>query len=76
MFAPWETVYYYFSRWKKAEVFEIIHEALVEKTRVIKGRKEEPTVGIIDAQSVKNTLVSCENKGCDSGKKIKGISAI
>jgi len=72
-FAPWETVYYYFSRWKKAEVFEIIHEALVEKTRVIKGRKEEPTVGIIDAQSVKNTLVSSQNRGFDAGKKIKGI---
>ena len=72
-FAPWETIYYHFSKWKKAEVFEIIHEALVEKTRVIKGRKEEPTVGIIDAQSVKNTLVSSQNKGFDAGKKIKGI---
>ncbi len=29
--------------------------------------------GRIDAQSVKNTLVSCENKGFDAGKKIKGI---
>ncbi|MDQ2753290.1 MAG: transposase [Bacteroidota bacterium] len=56
-FAPWETVYYYFSVWKKEEVLEIIHETLVEKVRVKQGRKEEPTVGIIDAQSVKNTLV-------------------
>lgn len=72
-FAPWETAYYYFSVWKKGGIFEIIHEALVEKTRVRKGRKEEPTVGIIDAQSVKNTLVSSENKGFDAGKKIKGI---
>ena len=45
----------------------------MEKIRVMKGRKEEPTVGIIDAQSVKNTLVSRENKGFDAGKKIKGI---
>lgn len=72
-FAPWKTVYYYFSRWKKAEIFEIIHEELVEKVRVMKGRKEEPAVGIIDAQSVKNTLVSSEDKGFDAGKKIKGI---
>ena len=72
-FAPWKTVYYYFSVWKKGEIFEILHEALVEKIRVMKGRKEEPTVGIIDAQSVKNTLVSSENKGFDAGKKIKGI---
>ena len=72
-FAPWKTVYYYFSVWNKGEIFEILHEALVEKIRVMKGRKEEPTVGIIDAQSVKNTLVSSENKGFDAGKKIKGI---
>ncbi len=30
-FAPWKTVYYYFSKWKKGEVFEVIHESLVEK---------------------------------------------
>lgn len=36
-------------------------------------KNSEPSVGIIDAQSVKNTLVSCENKGFDAGKKIKGI---
>lgn len=72
-FAPWKTVYYYFSVFKKGEVFEIIHEELVEKIRVMKGRKEEPTVGIIDAQSVKNTLVSSQDKGFDAGKKIKGI---
>ncbi|HEX8356983.1 MAG TPA: IS5 family transposase [Segetibacter sp.] len=72
-FAPWETVYYYFSVWKKGEIFEIIHEELVEKTRIMKCRKEEPTVGIIDAQSVKNTLVSSQSKGFDAGKKIKGI---
>lgn len=72
-FASWKTVYYYFSAWKKREVFEVMHEAFVEKVRVKKGRKEEPTVGIIDAQAVKNTLVSCEDKGFDAGKKIKGI---
>jgi putative transposase len=72
-FAPWKTVYYYFSVWKKEEFFEVIHEALVEKVRVMHGKKEEPTVGIIDAQSVKSTLVSSEDKGFDAGKKIKGI---
>jgi len=72
-FAPWETVYYYFSVWKKGEIFEVLHEELVEKVRINQGKKEEPTVGIIDAQSVKNTLVSSEDKGFDAGKKIKGI---
>lgn len=72
-FPPWKLVYYYFSVWKKAAIFEIMQESLVEKLRVRDGKKEDPTVGIIDAQSVKNTLVSCEDKGFDAGKKIKGI---
>lgn len=72
-FAPWKLVYYYFSTWKKREIFEILHESLVEKVRVANGKNEEPTMGIIDAQSVKNTLVSSKDKGFDAGKKIKGI---
>ena len=51
----------------------MIHESLVEETRLKHGKKEQPTVGIIDAQSVKSTLVSSQNKGYDAGKKIKGI---
>lgn len=72
-FPKWQIVYYYFSVWKNNETIEIIHESLVEETRKQKGKSEEPSVGIIDAQSVKNTLVSSENKGFDAGKKIKGI---
>lgn len=35
--------------------------------------EEDESVGIIDAQSVKNTLVSSENRGFDAGKRIKGL---
>ena len=72
-FAHWKIVYYYFSIWKKNGIWEDLHESLVEKTRASVGKNEEPSVGIIDAQSVKNTLVSSEDKGFDAGKKIKGI---
>jgi putative transposase len=72
-FASWKIVYYYFSTWKRNAIWEDIHQLLVEKVRASVGKNEEPSVGIIDAQSVKNTLVSCENKGFDAGKKIKGI---
>ena len=44
-----------------------------DKCRLRKGKKEQPTVGIINAQSVKNTLVGSESKGFDAGKRIKGI---
>jgi putative transposase len=72
-FPKWQIVYYYFRVWKNSEIIEVIHESLVEKIRKEKGKNEEPTVGIIDAQSVKNTLVSSQEKGFDAGKKIKGI---
>ena len=72
-FPKWQIVYYYFSVWKKNEIWEQIHEFLVETIRKIAGKNEEPTVGIIDTQSVKSTLVSSEDKGFDAGKKIKGI---
>ena len=72
-FPDWHMVYYYFSSWKRAGIIEVLQEALVEKTRLESGRREQPTAGIIDAQSVKSTLVSSESKGFDAGKKVKGI---
>jgi putative transposase len=72
-FPDWHIVYYYFSSWKRTGIIEVLQDALVEKTRLTDGRKEQPTVGIIDAQSVKSTLVSSESKGFDAGKKVKGI---
>ena len=72
-FPQWTIVYYYFSVWKQNGMLEEIHECLVEKIRKECNKKEEPSVGIIDAQSVKSTLVSSQDKGFDAGKKIKGI---
>ena len=72
-FPNWAIVYYYFSVWKKNGTLEQIHESLVERIRKKHGKNEEPSVGIIDAQSVKSTLVSSQDKGFDAGKKIKGI---
>ncbi len=72
-FPKWQLVYYYFSVWKTSGFIEMLHEMLVEKIRKSLGKNEEPSVGIIDAQSVKSSLVSSENKGFDAGKKIKGI---
>ena len=72
-FPNWSIVYYYFSVWKQDGTLEQIHESLIEKIRKQHNKNEEPSVGIIDAQSVKNTLVSSQDKGFDAGKKIKGI---
>jgi len=72
-FPNWPMVYYYFNSWKETGLIEKIHDSLAKMIRKKEGKKEQPTAGIIDAQSVKNTLVSCESKGFDAGKKIKGI---
>ena len=72
-FSNWRIVYYYFSSWKKSGIIEAIHESLVIKVRTSVGKNEQPSVGIIDAQSVKNTLVSSQSRGFDAGKKVKGI---
>lgn len=72
-FPNWKVVYYYFSVWNRTGLFEIIQEALVEKVRKANGKKERPTAGIIDAQSVKSSLVSSQQRGFDAGKRVMGI---
>lgn len=72
-FPSWTIVYYYFATWKKKGLWKQIHDKLVEDTRINAGKKRQPTAGIIDSQTVKGTLVSCESRGYDAGKKIKGI---
>ena len=71
-FPKWQLVYFYFSQWKRNGTLEQMQLNLVEKVRGKAGRKPEPTVGIIDAQSVKTTLVAGEARGFDAGKKVKG----
>jgi putative transposase len=72
-FPSWRIVYYYFSTWSAKGLLRKIQLALVEKIRKESNKRAAPTAGIIDAQSVKNTLVSSESRGFDAGKKIKGI---
>ena len=71
-FAPWQSVYYYFRKWKRDGLIEEIHDYLVSKIRVKKNKKPLPSVGIIDSQSVKTINVCEDNIGYDGGKKIKG----
>lgn len=70
-FPNWQTVYYYFARWKKDGTWFRIHETLRAEERIRQGRKKHPTAGSVDSQSVKTTAVPSA-RGFDAGKKING----
>lgn len=73
-FPKWQLIYYYFNLWKEKGIIENIQYYLVKQIRKLQGRQEQPSVGIIDSQSIKSTLVSSrEHTGFDGGKRIKGI---
>ena len=46
-FAPWQTVYYYFRKWKLEGVFEEVMDALHSLIRKQAGREESPSLGIM-----------------------------
>ena len=54
-FPPWQTVYGYFRAWTKAGVWETALVGLREAARTAAGRQADPSVAIIDSQSVKTT---------------------
>jgi putative transposase len=69
-FPPWNTVYYYFAKWKRDGTLEAIHDALREKVR----QKERPTerkTASVDSQST-DSHGTREDRAFDGGKKLDG----
>ena len=54
-FAPWQTVYYYFSKWKNEGLLEEIFDTLRGIVRRLSGRAESPSLCIIDSRSVRTS---------------------
>lgn len=71
-FAPCQTVYYYFRKWKLEGVIEDIMDTIHSLVRRIIGREESPSMGIIDSRSVKTSHHVDSDRGIDGNKKVKG----
>ena len=71
-FTTWQTVYWYYRKWVKEGVWENISRCLTVDYRTKSEKMPQPTLVIIDSQSVKNSSTSTEHVGIDGGKRIKG----
>lgn len=70
-FPKWKTVYYYFTKWVEMGVIEDIMHRVNELVRIMNGREAQPSMVIVDCQSVKTTPVG-GIRGFDANKKING----
>jgi transposase len=70
---PWQTVYWYFKRWRDDGTVDHVHDALRDRLRDDDGRDPMVSAGIIDAQSVKGAdTVGTASRGFDAGKRVNG----
>ena len=70
-FPNWKSVYSFYSRAAKAGLWDEIRATLVSIVRQVEGKKPEPSVLIIDSQSVK-TAYAAKDVGFDGNKKNQG----
>jgi putative transposase len=70
-FPKWYHVAYYFYKWVADGTLAQINDCLREEIRIEVGKESEPSLAIMDSQSVKTTS-SGEERGFDAAKKIKG----
>ena len=72
-FPPWQTVFWYFKRWRADGSLDRLHDALRDQLRDTDGRDSMASAAIVDAQSVQGAdTVGGATRGYDAGKKVNG----
>src|SRR6056297_185888 len=69
-FPPWRTVYEFFKAWRDDGTLERMNARLREQVRQQAGQDAEPSIAVLDSQSVK-TSDQAGSRGFDAGKKGK-----
>lgn len=69
---PWQSVYYYFRRWRQDGTLVRLNAGLNQLERQRQGKKPTPSMVCIDSQSIKVAPFIKEDKGLDGNKKING----
>jgi len=69
-FPPWNTVYYYFAKWKRDGTLTRIHDALRDQVRA-QDKPSERTTAAVDSQST-DSHGTQEARAFDGGKKLDG----
>lgn len=71
-FPPYTTVYHYFKKWKDSGLWAQLNRFLCRRARRLAGKNPNPSLLIIDSQSIKGTQGKQEQKGVDGFKKVNG----
>lgn len=70
-FPPYRTVSSYYHSWRRAGIWQAIHDELRTQLRVASGRLVTPSAAVLDSQSVKMGSQPGE-RGYDAGKQLTG----
>lgn len=75
-FPAWQTVYGYLRRWSQSGLWEQITAALGRQVRLQVGRNEQPSLVMVDSQSVEMAQKGNRNTGLMVVKRSKGANVI